>query len=142
MKNQPKIAWRVACLVWFVSLSVLTWKLLDPNPIPKGMEPPIDLAYILAKSFHVCCYAYVTALGLWLSSSPKWRLGYIAFMVWHAIGTEIAQSYIPTRSGSVKDVAFDYLGITMGFFVIRFWDRYKKHSTVWIRKIELLHLND
>jgi VanZ family protein len=126
MRNRSTSTWWVACFTWIVSISVLTWKLLDPNPIPKGMEPPIDLAYLLAKSFHVCCYSFVTALGLWLSPSPKWRIGYVALMVWHAIGTEIAQSYIPTRSGSVKDVAFDYLGITIGCLVIWAWNRIQK----------------
>jgi VanZ family protein len=109
---------RTLIVVWLLSLVVWTAKLLDPQPIPQGLEPPVDWAYVLAKTLHVAGYFWCTFGGLWLWKSMRWRLLFAGFMVWHGIGTEIGQSYIPTRSGSVKDVGFDAFGITLACLAI------------------------
>ena len=107
-------AFRYAVMaVWLLSLVVWTYKLLDPHPIPKELEPPEKWQYILAKTLHVCGYCWCTFLGLWLWRSLTWRIFFASFMVWHGIGTEIGQSYIPTRTGSEKDVGFDTLGVSL-----------------------------
>ena len=108
---------RVHAAVWLTSLVVWTFLLLDPNPIPPQLQPAPDLSYFLAKSLHVCGYSWCTLLGLWLWRGLTWRIVFAGFMVWHGIATEVIQSYIPTRHGSEKDVAFDTLGIMLACLV-------------------------
>jgi VanZ family protein len=113
----------LAIFIWIISLIVLTFMLLDPRPITVHIDSPIDWQYIMAKTFHIGCYFFVTFLGLWLWSDPRWRICYAGVMVWHAIGTEIGQSYIPTRHGDVKDVAIDCAGITLACLLT--WFRHR-----------------
>ena len=43
----------------------------------------------------------------------------IAFMVLHGIGTEIGQTYVPNRVGSVKDVLIDGAGVLIAVALVR-----------------------
>lgn len=104
---------RLHAVVWAFSLAMWTIKLLDPKPVPSSLMPEPWFAFILAKTLHVVGYFVCTLLGLWLWRGLSWRIVYAGFMVWHGIGTEVGQSYIPTRSGSPKDVGFDALGISL-----------------------------
>jgi VanZ family protein len=106
--------------IWLASLAIWTWKLLDPKPIPPSLQPEETLAYLLAKSLHVSGYTWITFLGLWLWKNLTLRICFVGFMVWHGIATEIIQSYIPTRSGSPKDVGFDTFGITVAC-LLTYW---------------------
>ncbi|MFO0938212.1 MAG: VanZ family protein [Gemmataceae bacterium] len=118
----------VVAIVWIASLSVWTWLLLDPSPVPPSLKPEPTMSYFLAKSLHVCGYGWCTLLGLWLLRKLPWRILFAGFMVWHGIATEIIQSYIPTRTGSEKDVGFDTLGISLACLVIWLYHNYYKRK--------------
>lgn len=105
-------------VVLAASLVLWTAALLDPNPVPPRLQPGEWLKFFLAKSLHVCGYFWCSMLGLLLFKSLTHRIIFTAFMVWHAITTEIIQSYIPTRTGTPHDVGFDCLGITLACLVV------------------------
>lgn len=118
---------RLHAVVWAFSLAIWTILLLDPNPVPPALQPQPWLAFLLAKSLHVVGYFACTLLGLWLWRGQSWRIVYAWLMVWHGIGTEVGQSYIPTRSGSPKDIGFDALGITIAC-ALTWWIHNRKNS--------------
>jgi VanZ family protein len=109
--------------VFLLFLGLWTWKLLEPNPVPepvlKGI--PTDWKFWLSKFLHVCGYAFLTVLASWLPLRRPYFWGVVAFLALHAIGTEIGQSYVPNRHGSVRDVVIDWVGIGMGLLALRWW---------------------
>lgn len=112
-------------VVLAASLVLWTAALLDPNPVPPRLQPEEWLKYFLAKTLHVCGYGCCTLLGLILFKSLTHRIVFAGFMVWHAIVTEIIQSYIPTRTGMPHDVGFNSLGITLACLVV-WWRQSRK----------------
>ena len=126
---------RVHGTIWIISLIIWTFLLLDPNPIPPLLQPEPSLRYLLAKTLHVCGYGWCTLLGLWFWRSLTWRIVFSGVMVWHGIATEIIQSYIPTRTGSEKDVGFDTLGITLACLVTWWCQfRYSRKSSLFLSR--------
>lgn len=115
--------------VWAAGLMIWTALLLDPNPVPPALQPQPWLAYLLAKSLHVTGYFVCTLLGLGLWRAPTIRVVVAGMMVWHAIGTEVGQCYIPTRSGSPKDVGWDFLGITLSGALV--WWRQRRRNSLF-----------
>jgi len=116
--------YRVAFGVLFIlSLAVWTWKLLESNPLPPVVKDFVGwsewLMFILAKALHAGAYAWCTVLGR-LAVSPRWRIGIAIGMVLHGIGTEIGQTFVPHRVGSVRDVLIDAGGVLAGWaFAVR-----------------------
>ena len=119
---------RLAALLVFIPMLLLwTWKLLDPHPVPEQMQEFLSfwdwLPFLLAKCLHISGYAFLTVLALiWV---PTWRgkIAAVVFMLLHGIGTEIGQTYVPNRVGSVKDVAIDSTGIFIGVMAMRWMTR-------------------
>jgi len=116
---------RIAFMVLFVlSLGVWTWKLLESNPLPPVVKDLLSwsewLMFALAKSLHAGAYAYCTVVGRLGFTDRRAKSGVAAFMVLHGIGTEIGQTYIPNRHGSVRDVVIDSVGVLAGWaFAVR-----------------------
>jgi VanZ family protein len=117
-------------VVLFVSLLALwTWKLLEPNPLPDAVEReiPSTMKFVLAKSLHAAAYACLTILAAFLPVSSLGFRAVILLLALHGIGTEIGQTYVPNRTGSVRDVAIDWSGIGVGLLAIRcgrgYWSR-------------------
>ncbi len=96
-----------------------TWKLLEPNPVPATLDEhiPADGRYWLSKGVHLGAYALLALLA---GQFPlRLARGLILLLVVHAVGTEIAQLYVPHRHGSAIDVAIDWCGIAAGLGLSR-----------------------
>ena len=112
-------------LRWAVFLALLglwTWKLLVPSPVPEELKDGLaafKLDYLAAKSLHAGGYALLTVLGGTLRPGRGWRVGVAVFLMLHGIGTEIGQTYVPNRTGTVRDVVIDWCGIAAGAWVLR-----------------------
>jgi hypothetical protein len=106
-------------LAFLLFLSLWTWKLLEPNPVPEAVRAGlgVDWGFVLAKCLHLGGYAFLTALGT--LAFPLHRPWVVVFMLLHAVGTEIGQTFVPNRSGSVRDVLIDWCGIALGVLALR-----------------------
>ena len=122
---------RLVAVALFVPLLALwTWKLLEPNPVPEQMREFLSfwewLPFLLAKSLHMGGYAFLTFLALIWVPTRRGKLLAVAFMVLHGIGTEIGQTYVPNRYGSVKDVVIDSTGISIAVLLMLWLNRKPK----------------
>ncbi|MBX9624914.1 MAG: VanZ family protein [Gemmataceae bacterium] len=114
---------------WAVFLGLLglwTWKLLQPQPVPEELKEGLaafQLDFLAAKSLHAGGYALLTVLAGTLVPGRWWRVGAVAFMALHGVGTEIGQLYVPNRTGTVRDVLIDWAGVAAGAVVLRWFDR-------------------
>ena len=113
----------VPYVVFLIFLALWTWKLLTPVPVPEVIDRqiPDDLRFVLAKSLHACAYAYLTVLAalLPLRWSSFWVV--VGVLAMHGIGTEIGQTFVPSRHGCIQDVLIDWAGISLGLLVIWSW---------------------
>ena len=109
--------------VFLLFLGLWTWKLLEPNPLPERVAEgiPTDWKFWLAKMLHAGAYAYLTILARWLPVRRAIFWGVVVLLAFHAIGTEIGQTYVPNRHGCVRDVVVDWVGIGLGLGVLRWW---------------------
>lgn len=108
----PKSIW---WLIFLVVLTVWTIGLLIPDPSSSAVEGlgGARSKFLIAKTLHVSAYAFVTFLAgfvVWSRASAGWCL---AFLVSHAFLTEWLQTFVG-RSGSLRDVGLDLLGILIG----------------------------
>lgn len=107
-------------VVFLAFLGLWTWKLLEPNPVPETVveEIPTDLKYILAKSLHAGAYAFLTVLAAFLPIRRPFFWMVIATLAIHGAGTEIGQTFVTNRHGSLRDVFIDWAGIGLGLLVL------------------------
>jgi VanZ family protein len=107
--------------IFLFFLALWTWKLLEPNPVPETVneEIPNDLKFYVAKALHAGAYAFLTVLAGYLPVQRSFFWCVIGVLALHAIGTEIGQTYVPNRHGSVRDVLVDWTGIAMGLVALR-----------------------
>lgn len=106
-------------IVFLVFLSLWTWKLLQSQPVPEGVSVGLSsgVKFGLAKTVHFCAYAFLAVLGGSLARRSRWWV--VGLLVLHAIGTEIGQTFVPHRSGTVMDVLIDGCGIAAGMLALR-----------------------
>lgn len=111
--------------IFLVFLALWTWKLLEPNPVPESVAEgiPGDWKFYLAKALHAGAYAFLTVLAGCLPVRRGVLWSVIVVLALHAISTEIGQTYVPNRHGSVRDVLIDWTGIAIGLMVLRWWER-------------------
>jgi len=107
-------------------LVLWTWKLLEPHPVPEEISEGLakaGLSYIAAKTLHAAGYAFLAILAVTLPAPRRWRGFLVGLLVWHGIATEIGQTFIPNRTGRVRDVFIDWLGIGLGLLAVLLWKR-------------------
>jgi VanZ family protein len=112
----PRYRYRVLRFAVFaIVLALWTWKLLSPNPVPESVSSLIsgDWRFWLAKSLHAGAYAFLTLLALTLPVPRYWRWYFVGLLAFHGAMTEVGQTFVPNRSGSVRDVLLDWLGIAL-----------------------------
>jgi VanZ family protein len=108
--------------VWLACLAVWTVGLLTPEPVQVGQEVlPAGTAFPLAKTLHVSAYAGLTLLAAWLRLPLRRRWLLPAALGLHGAATEWLQNFVPPRDGSLRDVALDVAGITLGLLFTRRW---------------------
>jgi hypothetical protein len=115
---------RPALYAFFPLLGLWTWKLLQAHPLPVEMEEWFygwnTIKLVAAKTLHSVMYAVLTILaGLWLPPRRPFFVFGLAFLMFHAVVTEILQTMVPNRSGRVWDVFIDWGGISVGLLAGR-----------------------
>jgi VanZ family protein len=100
---------------WWLLLATLSWALLSPQPplVAKALLPS-EMTFTASKAVHVSAYAFLTTLVLWLPATTRQRTVLWAVLALHAGLTELGQTFVPGRYGSVTDVFVNLTGITLG----------------------------
>lgn len=103
--------------------SLWTWKLLEQQPVPEAISAQLtdDMKFGAAKSLHAIGYGFLTLLAVTLPVPNYWRWFFVGLLALHGVTTEIAQTYIPGRTGRVMDVVIDWAGIALGVLIWRVW---------------------
>jgi VanZ family protein len=101
-------------------LALWTYELLAENPVPESVSRaiPNEWKFWLAKGLHVAAYAFLTVLAGLL---PVPRLVFwlvVALLVLHGIATEVGQTFVAGRHGSLRDVVLDWVGVGLGLLVL------------------------
>ncbi len=101
----------VLCSLW-------TWKLLEPNPVPEQVREFLTwwewLPFLAAKTLHAAGYGTLTVLA-GVAIRGRWaKRCALIYLLLHGVGTEIGQNYVPNRTGRVRDVVIDFLGVAAG----------------------------
>jgi VanZ family protein len=104
--------------VWLIALTVWTIALVSPDPVRKRIVPE-EAAFSLAKLLHVSAYAFLTVLLAWLPVSTRMRYRMAIGLVGHGALTEFLQTFVEGRTGSIRDVLFDALGVGIGLLLMR-----------------------
>ena len=73
---------------------------------------------MLAKSLHAGVYAFLTVLAALLPVRRRYFWAAVVVLLLHGIGTEIGQTYVPSRHGCVRDVLIDWTGIGLGLLFL------------------------
>jgi len=116
---------RVAIFLAFLVL--WTWKLLEPQPVPEELRDGLEragLSFLAAKTLHASGYAFLTVLAVSLPVPRRWNWFLVGLLAWHGVATEIGQTFVPNRTGRVRDVLIDWLGIGLGLLAAFAWKRY------------------
>lgn len=78
--------------------------------------------FILSKGAHLSLYAAWTVLTGSLRAPFRYRLFLLMFLMFHAVATEWVQTFVPSRTGLLRDAAIDHLGIFLGVLIsFRWW---------------------
>lgn len=109
-------------LTFLTFLSLWTWKLLEPYPVPEDISEGLEkagLSFAAAKTLHATGYAFLTVLAGTLPVSWRWRRWLVVFLVLHGAGSEILQDVMDLgRTGKLRDVLIDWAGIAGGVFCL------------------------
>ncbi|MDW8050969.1 MAG: VanZ family protein [Armatimonadota bacterium] len=113
--------------------SLLRW--LAPHLLAQLTESQLLLInFLFRKTGHGVGYMLLTLLGYWamragFEKAPKHAL-YLAalFSLLRAVVDEVQQSFVPERSGTVRDVLIDGVGIALAMWLIRARWRRKQAS--------------
>jgi VanZ family protein len=107
-------------VVFLFFLGLWTYELLAENPVPPSISRaiPDPWKFWLAKGLHVAGYAFLTVLAAILPIPRIYFWLVIAFLVLHGIATEVGQTHVAGRHGSIRDVALDWVGVGIGLAIL------------------------
>jgi len=112
--TRPGRAHAVRWLAWAAFAALWTTFLLTTFPIRvRDAVVPAPLAVPSSKLLHVSAYAAFALLTAWLDVARPWRWALLGLVCLHAGGTEFFQQFVD-RTGSLRDVGLDHLGIALG----------------------------
>jgi VanZ family protein len=118
--------WRI----W--TLFVIAWTISLEAPVPLPQPEPdaiteMTLRMLFSKSVHVAAYAVFTLLSAWPRLPMRHRWLMMFFLMAHATASEVMQVALHPwcgRGGNLWDVAFDQIGILIGFLIgWKWWTR-------------------
>jgi VanZ family protein len=111
-------------IIWGLYVAAWTTALLVPLPGGSGWKVHnVSLKFLFAKTLHVSAYALWAMLSAWLLVPRRWRLLLLVLMVVHAAATEFLQTFVPGRTGNLRDVGLDLIGIGIGCLLTWKWWR-------------------
>jgi len=126
LPQSPRLRWLAHLLFW-PSLTLWTWKLVEPRPVPEAVLALVSWSdwahYLVAKTLHLLGNTYLTVvLGVWVPRRRAPLVLAFALMLAHGMATEIAQTFVPPRTGRPLDVLIDWSGVSLGVLVgWRWW---------------------
>ena len=115
LKRVPlrQMIWR--WLAWSLFLLVWTVALLTPQPVQLADAVlPDDAIFPTSKLLHIMAYALLAILTAALPLQRQTRWWFLGLLVLHAAGTEFVQQFVPPRTGSLRDVGLDQVGLVLG----------------------------
>lgn len=83
--------------------------------------------YNIDKIIHGSAYAFLMFLACFYTENKKARLAFFMFLILLGGGIEIAQTYIPPRSGTIGDFAADFIGTIVGVLAMVIVTKVKNH---------------
>jgi VanZ family protein len=102
-------------LAWSLFLLAWTLALLTPQPVQVADAVlPDDAVFPTSKALHVTAYALLAILTAALPLRHRTRWWLLGLLVLHAAGTEFGQQFVPPRTGSLRDVGLDQVGLVLG----------------------------
>jgi VanZ family protein len=111
-------------LVFLTFIALWTGALLVRNPVdPEKAHQLRREILVFGKSLHVVAYAGMAGLAGWVQAPGRSRWILLALLPLHAVATEFLQRFTPTRTGSLRDVGLDCLGLAIGLAVSWRWWR-------------------
>jgi VanZ family protein len=125
-------------LAFWLALTVWSWLLVKPQPFPELSQQLFDwyalLPFLAAKSLHMTGYAALAVLAAagWPARRRWWM---VLLVVVHGPLSELAQHlgnlwFDTKRSGCVRDVIVDWVGVAAGLGVWLGWRRVRRPSPV------------
>jgi VanZ family protein len=112
-------------------LGFWTYELLSPNPVPRSILDmiPVEWRFYLAKGLHVGSYAFLTLLAAFLPIPRMYFWLVVGGLILHGVGTEIGQTYVAKREGSIRDVILDWVGVLVCLVILEIVHRIRKPRT-------------
>jgi VanZ family protein len=102
-------------MAWVLVLTLWTLALLTPQPVQVADALlPEDTVFPTSKLLHVTAYAVLALLTAVLPLRGQTRWWLLGLLALHAAGTEYLQQFVPPRTGSLRDVGLDHVGIALG----------------------------
>jgi hypothetical protein len=122
----PRRRWQL----W--GLYVIAWTVALLYPIVpdiglEGTEELLTVRAVIGKTAHVSAYAVMAVLTGWLRAPTRYRWLLVFFVMAHATATEMGQWVMneqlgwSIRTGDLRDVAYDNVGILMGLLLSWKW---------------------
>jgi len=94
-------------------------------PLPLGTPPDwtwlAPHRFLLAKALHITAYAVLAGLSGWLRVPCRFRWILLFVLMAHATATELLQLHVEGRTGDLRDVGLDHLGIGLGLLLTWKW---------------------
>lgn len=116
--------------IFVAFLTAWTIALLSPVPT-ESAERTLGSAFwvfIFGKCLHISAYAFLAVLGGTIVLLGRNREFVFLGLVAHGIITEYVQQYVG-RTGSLRDVCLDAVGISIGWIVVTIWRRIAKRRS-------------
>lgn len=131
----PRLAWVIPSVVWMIVIFVLSSR----QRIVVSEEYWTN--FMIFKSLHIIEYAILTVCNtIAIANNTKgMRLRAVAltaalFALIYAISDEVHQLFVPTRSGLMRDVLIDSIGIFSVYWSVLHYEKSKKNPSASLHR--------
>ncbi len=112
--------WWGPAIVWMLLIFFVSAQSQLPSPETRWVD------FVFEKSAHSFEFAVLGALllrALAADEPPHWRVvGLAVLLAWsYALSDEFHQRYVPGRSADWLDILFDWLGASLGAYLMLRW---------------------